>query len=86
VIKKSPGFAHGFFFIRRNVDPRMKEAIMEAGRFVGQDTEGKQLLTLFRLDGVEPFRPEHMKPSMDLLNDHDALLRKRLRKVTLQHR
>ncbi len=72
-MKESPDLIYGFFCIHKDVDSTTRQAIMKAGRALGREVEGKQILTLFRFDAVEPYKPEYIKSAIELLREYDDL-------------
>jgi ABC-type phosphate/phosphonate transport system substrate-binding protein len=75
-IKESPGYVFGFLCGHRKADPKMKEAIMESAKSLDKEPEGKQILTLFRMDSVVVIKPEHLKSCEVLLHEYHELLKK----------
>jgi ABC-type phosphate/phosphonate transport system substrate-binding protein len=59
-LEKSPGFATGIISIRKGIQNRRRDALVEALRNMDDDTKGRQVLTIFRINRLVPFRAEHM--------------------------
>jgi ABC-type phosphate/phosphonate transport system substrate-binding protein len=60
ILAKSPGFATGILSVRRDVKNRRRDALVEALRTMDEDPKGKQVLTIFRINRLVPFRNEHL--------------------------
>jgi hypothetical protein len=67
----------GFLCAHRKTEPDKKKAILESARKLENEPEGKQILTLFRMDRVEVYKPEYLKSTEELLARHKELLKKR---------
>jgi ABC-type phosphate/phosphonate transport system substrate-binding protein len=59
-VEKSPGFATGIIAVRKGVQNHRRDAMIEALRDMERDPKGKQVLTIFRINRLVPFRAEHM--------------------------
>jgi phosphonate transport system substrate-binding protein len=60
ILEKSPGFATGIIAVRKGFQNRRRDALIEALRDMERDPKGKQVLTIFRINRLVPFRGEHM--------------------------
>lgn len=60
VLGKSPGFATGIIAVRKGVQNRRRDALVDALRTMDEDPKGKQVLTIFRINRLVPFRTEHL--------------------------
>jgi ABC-type phosphate/phosphonate transport system substrate-binding protein len=73
VLAESPPLIYGFFCAVRGIEPEVRRAFMETGMKLGDEAEGRQILTLFRVDGIVPFRPELLHQCLDLYREHKKL-------------
>jgi ABC-type phosphate/phosphonate transport system substrate-binding protein len=60
ILAKSPGFATGIISVRKVVKNRRRDELIEALRTMDGETKGKQVLTIFRINRLVPFRNEHL--------------------------
>jgi phosphonate transport system substrate-binding protein len=60
ILEKSPGFVTGIIAVRKGIQNRRRDALVEAIRDMGGDPKGKQVLTIFRINRLVPFHAEHM--------------------------
>jgi phosphonate transport system substrate-binding protein len=60
ILETSPGFLTGLIAVRRDIrDPR-RDALVKALRDMNNDTKGRQLLTMFRINRLVDFKAEHL--------------------------
>ncbi len=72
-LEKSPEFPLGMMCLRADLDPGRKERILAASfQFLATPT-GRQVLTLFKSDGVSPYRPGLLDELERLVREHQAL-------------
>jgi ABC-type phosphate/phosphonate transport system substrate-binding protein len=60
ILEKSPGFATGIISVRKGVKNRRRDALIDALREMDSNQKGKQVLTIFRINRLVPFRAEHL--------------------------
>jgi ABC-type phosphate/phosphonate transport system substrate-binding protein len=60
ILEKSPGFVTGIISVRKDVKNRRRDALIDALRAMDGETKGKQVLTIFRINRLVPFRNEHL--------------------------
>jgi ABC-type phosphate/phosphonate transport system substrate-binding protein len=77
IITESPGFIIGFICVRKDCDENMRRAFIESGISLEKETEGRQMLTLFRLDRVAPYKPSYILNMERLTREYDALTRQK---------
>jgi ABC-type phosphate/phosphonate transport system substrate-binding protein len=70
ILEKSPGFATGIITVRRDVRNQRRDAMLEALLEMHTDPKGKQLLTLFRINRLVPFRGEHLAAVEKVIREH----------------
>jgi phosphonate transport system substrate-binding protein len=70
ILEKSPGFATGIIAVRKDVQNRRRDAMLEALLEMHTDPKGKQLLTLFRINRLVPFRSEHLAAVDKVIREH----------------
>jgi len=73
IIIESPPFIYGFFCCVRGNDPEVRRAFMETALKLGSEAEGRQILTLFRVDSIEPFKPDALNECLELYREHEKL-------------
>ena len=73
ILEKSPGFATGVIAVRKDVRNQRRDAMLEALREMHTDPKGKQLLTLFRINRLVPFRGEHLAAVEKLIREHRGI-------------
>lgn len=59
-LDKSPGFVTGIIAVRKSVKDRRRDALIGAMQEMDGEPKGKQVLTIFRINRLVPFRPEHL--------------------------
>ncbi len=60
ILERSPGFATGVIAVRSGVQDPRRDAMIRAFRDMESDPKGRQLLTMFRINRLVPFRVEHL--------------------------
>ncbi len=60
VLESSPGFVTGIIAVRKGVQNHRRDELIEALRNMDEDTKGRQVLTIFRINRLVPFRAEHI--------------------------
>jgi ABC-type phosphate/phosphonate transport system substrate-binding protein len=72
-IARSPGIAGGILSLRRDYNEQLRETLKDILCTLHQDPEGKQLLMLFKVDQLVPFKPEYLNTVEALLKEHRDL-------------
>lgn len=72
ILETSPGFVTGIIAVHRDSSHPRREAMLDAIRGMYQDTKGRQLLTLFRINRLVDFRTEHLVSVDKVIKDHRA--------------
>jgi ABC-type phosphate/phosphonate transport system substrate-binding protein len=67
ILEKSPGFVTGIIAVRKGVQNRRRDALIDALRLMDGEPKGKQVLTIFRINRLVPFHAEHLA-SMEKLS------------------
>jgi len=73
VLSESPPLIFGFFCAVRGIEPEVRRAFIETGIKLSDEVEGRQILTLFRVDGIVRFKPELMYHVQALFREHERL-------------
>jgi len=61
VLEKSPGFVTGIIAMRKDLQIKTRDAIVKNLSEMYTDPKGKQIMTIFRINRLVPFLPEHLK-------------------------
>jgi len=78
-LARSPEVAAGVIVFRPGYDPASKAKVTRALATLHQDSQGRQLLRLFRMDRLVPFEEGHLDSVAALLAEQRALLLARRR-------
>ena len=70
VIATSPKLLAGIVCIRKDLYKTNKDAVNIALESLQSDPQGKQILTLFRINRLVPFNPSHLETIEALLKEH----------------
>ncbi|MEW6720992.1 MAG: PhnD/SsuA/transferrin family substrate-binding protein [Thermodesulfobacteriota bacterium] len=73
VLAESPGLVQGMVAFRPGYSKAHKEMVSESLMSLRADPQGLQLLNLFRIHRMIPFRPEHIESVEELFRQHRAL-------------
>jgi phosphonate transport system substrate-binding protein len=73
ILARSPKIASGVIALRKDYREDRKETVRELLSTLHEDTQGKQLLTLFRMSKLVPFRQEYMTSMEAFLREHRDL-------------
>jgi len=73
VLKESLPLVQNMVCVSRSFPDKVKEDFVNVGSNMALDVEGKQILMLFQLDALIPFKEEHLKGAEELKNLHDSL-------------
>jgi phosphonate transport system substrate-binding protein len=76
VLAKSDPYLDSVICLNRNnwQQPRHRDDVIDALRELNSDPGGRQILNLFKFEGVTPFENEHLETVRSLRQRHDALL------------
>ena len=77
ILERSPGFATGIISVRKDILNRRRDTMVEALRDINEDIKGKQVLTIFRINRLIPFRAEHLASLEKLLRGNRKSTRDR---------
>ncbi len=69
ILEKSPGFVTGILAMRRDLQKTTRDSIVKALSEMHTDPKGKQIMTLFRINRLTPFMPEHLTSVEKVLKD-----------------
>jgi phosphonate transport system substrate-binding protein len=73
VLAQSRDIAGGVLAFRADYDPSARETITEVLRTLQEDPQGSQLLKLFRMSRLIPWKPEYITSAEALLREHGRL-------------
>jgi ABC-type phosphate/phosphonate transport system substrate-binding protein len=73
VLASSPRVVGGVIAVRKDYSTRHKETLRELMESLHTDTQGKQLLTLFWMNKLVPYKPEYITSMDALLKEHSDL-------------
>ena len=73
VLKESRPIATGVIAVSKNLSIQKRDALHEFLENSHQDPQGKQLLTMFRMDRLVPFRPEYLASIEAFLKEYNEL-------------
>lgn len=80
VLEESPPWPTSIIAVRKGLPVQHRRAIQEVLGTLDQSTQGKQLLTLFRMDSLVTFHPEYLTQLEGLSRENKDLKRKLLRR------
>lgn len=60
VLERSPGFVTGFIVVRKGCPNYWRDLMVKALQNSDTEVKGRQILTMFRINRLVPFRPEHL--------------------------
>lgn len=73
IIEETAPMVTGLICMRRSCDQRQRESLKETLETLDRSVEGKQLLTLFRMSGLIPYRPSYLESSVVFLKRYTDL-------------
>lgn len=73
ILARSPGFCYGLVCARQDVYEKFKDLIQEGLSIFSTDLRGQQLTTIFRLDELVPFQPDHLESVRKLTQEYEDL-------------
>jgi ABC-type phosphate/phosphonate transport system substrate-binding protein len=77
ILLESPAFIIGFFCARKGTDEYMRQSFIESGLSLEKEVEGRQILTLFRLDRVSLYKSGYISTTEKLSREYETLMRKK---------
>lgn len=77
IIASSPEIPHLIAFFRPDLSRRIKEFVLKEVTRLQDTPKGRQILTLFRIDGVLPAHESDLDTLRELLKEYNQLLGKR---------
>lgn len=60
ILERSPGFVTGILAMRNDLQKTTRDAIAKTLSEMHTDPKGKQIMNLFRINRLVPFKPEHL--------------------------
>lgn len=73
VIARSPGFLTGVVCMRKDFYDKYKDNLDTALKAFYTEPQGKQIMTLFRIKKLVPYKPEYLETAEALLREHRDL-------------
>jgi hypothetical protein len=73
VLARSGDMVGGVISLRADFDPSQKDRVIGILESLDKDPQGKQLLRLFRVDRLAPFRGEYLVSTEAMLAEHAEL-------------
>jgi len=73
IIARVDKLAGGIIVIRSDLQADLKQKLVQALRTIHEDQEGRQLLLLFQLSGLIPYRPEYLRATEAFFEEHRKL-------------
>lgn len=73
VIEKSPSLVNGIMCINKNLDEDVKKLTLDTAQKLSQTASGKQILTLFKSEGLVKFKPEYIKSTKELVDKYKQI-------------
>jgi len=73
VLEESPPWPTSIIAVRKGLPVQHRKTIQEVLGTLDQSTQGKQLLTLFRMDSLALFRPEYLSRLEELFKENKDL-------------
>ncbi|MBV5341416.1 MAG: PhnD/SsuA/transferrin family substrate-binding protein [Deltaproteobacteria bacterium] len=67
ILARSPGFVTGIISVRKGVSKTVRDKVVKVLQEMHTDPRGKQIMTLFRINRLVPFLPEHLTSVKKLL-------------------
>lgn len=75
------GLSQGIISVNQNLPEKIKKKISQAFLALRESPDGKQLLMLFQVNAVVPFRPEYLRAMEELFGEHQRLQARFARKA-----
>jgi ABC-type phosphate/phosphonate transport system substrate-binding protein len=73
-LRVSPRMLPVLTCIPRYLSDQRREQLINIMLHIEQTPQGKQIMTLFGINGIQPFKPELLAPVERLLAEHDSLM------------
>lgn len=73
VIKESPVFVNGIMCLNSSIDESLIEPIIRAIKNLSTTSSGKQILALFKSDGVIEYDEKHLEETENIYNKFNAI-------------
>lgn len=75
ILKESPPLALYLLCLRTTFPEKQRIDLVSVGSMLDEEVAGRQILTLFQIDKLIPFKAEYMKSCSELVKHHDSLLK-----------
>ena len=73
ILAASPAYLHAVSIFKKNIDPKIKSDIENEVYNLNGTVEGKQILMLFRIDGMVPVHEPDLNPTIELMKEYFKL-------------
>jgi ABC-type phosphate/phosphonate transport system substrate-binding protein len=73
-IARSPGYLTGVVCLRKDLYQKKEKIVSEALKALYTEPQGKQLMSLFRVNKLVPFKDEYLESVESLLREHRYLM------------
>jgi ABC-type phosphate/phosphonate transport system substrate-binding protein len=70
VIARSPGFLSGVVCMRKDFYDKYKDTLETTLKAFSTEPQGKQIMTLFKINRLVPYKPEYLETVESLLREH----------------
>jgi len=70
VLEQSPGFVTGIIAVRKGLEKAKRDATVKVLTEMYTDPKGKQIMSLFRINRLVPFMPEHIVSVTKVIREH----------------
>ncbi len=70
ILERSPGFATGILAVRKDIKNPNRDAMVKSLQEMHKDPTGRQIMTLFRINRLIPFMPEHLISITKVIKEH----------------
>jgi ABC-type phosphate/phosphonate transport system substrate-binding protein len=77
IIEESPDLITSIICLRYDFDRSLKEKLINTAITIHEDPEGKQVLSIIRMDSIVQYRPDFIKNLVELLKEYNRLKSKR---------
>ncbi len=73
IIARSPAFLRGVLCFRHNLEPGLRDFLFREAQRLRTTPKGQQVLTLFKIDQMIPFKAEYLATTEELRREHAKL-------------
>lgn len=73
-LRHSPSLLPAIACVPKTIDPERREFVKNIARNIDSTPQGKQIMALFAIDSLQPFKPELLEQVVNLIAERDSLL------------